>query len=192
MILEIEDKLGKRICAMKINPYDEEERMPIVESTIGEVSIADYDFDDIFDTNDYKIRISLDDIGTKKIFRTGNIIGFKHKSQNAKDLMQEYKSYEALLNSLNKKDYYDCGVIIENYFGHIDYWYEFGYDKTHEDIVSILHSNLLSELTNIERGDDKRPLQSFCKREMRKIEYIMKEKYDIDDMEEAYQEGWLP
>lgn len=189
MILEIENKFGEQICALLIEQNEDAEY--IVKETIGDVTIADYDLDDIFDTNDDKIRISLDSIG-KKIFRSGNIIGFKHESQNAKDLMQEYKSYEALLNSLNEKDYYDCGVIIENYFGHIDYWYEFGYDKSHEDIVSILHSNLLSELTNIERGNDKRPLQGFCKREMMKIEYIMKEKYDIDDMEEAYQEGWLP
>lgn len=58
MIILIEDKNGNDIGAIKVtenNIFGETE----IEQTKGNVSIADIEFDSIFDTNDDLIRIQL-------------------------------------------------------------------------------------------------------------------------------------
>lgn len=65
MILEIEDYNGKQITALDIQPYGNSRTIEI-NNTIGNISIADICFDDIFGTNDYKLRIQLDDINNRE------------------------------------------------------------------------------------------------------------------------------
>lgn len=162
--------------------------------TIGDICIRDIDYDDIFDTaDDYKVRIDIDEYidrleGKLNPFRNANYIGFYHENDNVKGLVQELASYRRLLESYDEGDYYNCGVLIENYFGHIDYWEEFGYNKTHAEIVSILHINLLSEIS----GNTANSFTSFCEREINKIIYTLKEDYGIEDVDKLMKENWLP
>ena len=59
MIISIENYYGETIGAVDINPNDINGEIS-VNRINGPISVADIDFDDIFDTNDYKIRIQLD------------------------------------------------------------------------------------------------------------------------------------
>lgn len=66
MILDIEDYNGIRLCALDINPYDENIMTPSIENSIGSVSFCDVDeLDDIFGTNDFKMRIQLDSVNNR-------------------------------------------------------------------------------------------------------------------------------
>lgn len=163
----------------------------------GDICLRDIDADDIFDTDDFKLRIDIDEYIDEVLerlerklnpFRSANYIGFYHENDNVKGLVQELASYRRLLESYDEGDYYNCGVLIENYFGHIDYWKEFGYDKTHAEIVSILHTNLLSEIS----GNTANSFTSFCEREINKIIYTLKEDYGIEDVDKLMEENWLP
>lgn len=62
MILEFEDYYGNTIGAINISEKYINNRNLSIENTKGNISICDYDFDDIFGTNDEKIRISFEDI----------------------------------------------------------------------------------------------------------------------------------
>ena len=54
MFLDIEDFNGNRLCALLINPYDENKMSPTIENSIGNISLCDaYDFDDIFANRAY-------------------------------------------------------------------------------------------------------------------------------------------
>ena len=61
MILSIEDYNEEPLGALMINPNNNTGNIEII-NTKGNISIADIDFDDIFNSNDTKLRISLDDI----------------------------------------------------------------------------------------------------------------------------------
>lgn len=67
MILEIEDYNGSRLCALDLEPYSENNHMIEVVNTEGDVSIADVEFDDIFGTNSFKLRIQLDNINNRNV-----------------------------------------------------------------------------------------------------------------------------
>lgn len=61
MILSIEDKNGETIGAVKLTENNINGDIEIdFNHIIGDISIADIDYDDIFDTNDKKIRIQLE------------------------------------------------------------------------------------------------------------------------------------
>lgn len=63
MILEIEDNIGNTICAIHI--MKDMNGFPDIVNSIGDVSFADVDFDDIFNTNEEKIRICLERVNQK-------------------------------------------------------------------------------------------------------------------------------
>ena len=60
MIIEIEKSNGKTIGAIKVSENNINGEFEI-EKVVGNVSIADIDYDDIFDTNDKKLRLQLND-----------------------------------------------------------------------------------------------------------------------------------
>ena len=189
MIVEIEDYNGNTIGAIRATENNTNGEVEVIEYE-GDISIADIDFDDIFDTNEEQIKVQMDlqHLTIKKpigVHRTGNVVGFHHKNKHVKGLMQELKSYEHLLESFNKEDYYNCSVLIYNYFGHIDYAYEFGYVKTHDEICYILNTNLCAELTN----GHKTPFTNFVKRQIAKIKYNLENDYGIEDIDECFKQG---
>lgn len=96
----------------------------------GKILSAKYPDDDTIEVKLYM----------KEPFRSGN-----HESC-VTPMEQELGAYNALKKSYKKGNYYDCGVLIANYFGHIDYGKEFGYSKTHEEICLILYETLLASL----------------------------------------------
>lgn len=59
VVIEIEDNKGNTIGGIRIFENDENSDVNIV-NTMGDISIADIDFDDLFDTNDKKIRVWID------------------------------------------------------------------------------------------------------------------------------------
>ena len=65
MILQIEDYNGCELGALNINPNNEYGEIS-VRNIRGDVSICDIDFDDIFDTNNYKLRIQLDNVNNRR------------------------------------------------------------------------------------------------------------------------------
>ena len=75
MILDIEDYNGDKIGAIQF--YNDN-----IINTKGDISFADKeDFDDIFCTNDYKIRIQLDNINNNNIIIDNiidNIVSSRH------------------------------------------------------------------------------------------------------------------
>ena len=193
MIIEIEDYNGEQIGAIEVTENSIETGQLEVLDTIGDVSIADIDFDDIFDTNSEKLRIGLEleNLTIDKprgAHRTQNVVGFYHKNERVKKLMQELKSYERLLESFNEEDYYNCSVLIYNYFGHINYANEFGYCKTHEEICYILNTNLCAQLTE----GHKDSFTSFVERQIMKIKWNLNNIYNIEDIDECFKEGELP
>lgn len=188
MIIEIENRNGSTIGACRLTDNNEDGFVEIFEMD-GAIDYADSEPDYIFDTNEELVRIQLQENQIPNPFRSGNHIGFYHKNEHVKGLMQERASYKALLNSFERGDYYDCGVLIENYFGHINYAYQFGYVKSHAEIVGILHSTLLAQLST-NRNDT--PFTNFITRQINKIEWNLKNDYGIKDIEQCYKDGWLP
>ena len=186
MIIEIENHKGWTIGAVRVHENNKEGYMEVLE-TKGEVDYADDDLDYIFDTNEELLRIQL--LEEQNNLRSGNHIGFYHEDKEVKDLVQERSSYQALLKSFNKEDYYDCSVIINNYFGHIDYGEQFGYFKTHGEIVNILFSTLLSQLSP---KDNSEAFTNFVTRQIKKIEWNLKHEHHIEDIEQCVKDGWLP
>lgn len=192
MVVIAIERNDETVGAILWTECDEEGEMQFWE-TVGDICFRDYDFDDIFDTNEFKIRLDIDEYINRlerksNPFRSANYIGFHHENDNVKGLVQELASYRRLLESYDEGDYYNCSVLIENYFGHVDYWKEFGYNKTHAEIVSILHTNLLSEIS----GNTANSFTSFCERQINKIICVLKEKYDIDDVDQLMKDNWLP
>lgn len=57
MIIEIEDCFGNTIGAVQITNNNDE---VIIGACDGDISIADIDVDDIFDTDEEKVRIQLE------------------------------------------------------------------------------------------------------------------------------------
>lgn len=122
------------------------------------------------------------------ICRTGNEVGFYHEDERVKNLMQELKSYEALLKSFRVGDYYNCHILIFNYFGHIDYGNEFGYFKSHEEICYILSQNLCAQLT--EGHSDS--FTNFIERQIAKIKWNLKNDCGVKDINKCFSKGELP
>lgn len=194
VVIEIEDNDGSSIGAFRV--VEENNKTEITDFKdhllIGKnISYADSDEDYFFDTDDELIRIQLiceEDSKIKNPYRSANYIGFYHENDEVIGLVQELASYRRLLKSFDEGDYYNCGVLIENYFGHIDYWYQFGYNKTHAEIVSILHTNLLSEIS----GNTANSFTSFCERQINKIIGSLEDDYNIEDVDKLMEENWLP
>lgn len=163
MIIEIENDLGLRLGAIRFEEIDEYGEEIVIHDITKNLSVADIEFDDIFDTNERKIRLQIED---SKIFSTRNYYNVGDVPEECRDLVKELNSYSVALKWYNRKNYHDCYIIIENYFGHIDYGKEFGYFKTHEDICQILLRNLTF---SISKDGNKDSFTDFCQSMMRKI-----------------------
>lgn len=134
MIIEVEDNYGKTIGSVHVNSFNDELNDISVEEVRGNISVNDIDFDDIYDTNKRKVRVSLNQDTTFK--------SLNHESC-VSPLEQELGAYNALKKSYLNGNYNDCATLINYYFGHIDYSVEFGYNKSHGEICLILYTNLL-------------------------------------------------
>ena len=110
-----------------------------------------------------------------KTFSTLNHDNVGHVPKECRQLVKEYNSYKALLKYYHEKDYYDCHIMIANYFGHISYGKEFGYFKSHDEIVLILFELLLSSLTE---GHDIEGFEKFVIRMMNKIKWNCEHKHN--------------
>lgn len=127
MIIEIENVKGR-----KIGNIDTEKR-----EVAGSIKV-----DEIFDDG-YGEPIGVNiRVNSSSAFNTMN-----HKSC-VTPIEQELDAYQALKKSYEQKNYYDCSVLINNYFGHIDYTLVLNLDKTHDEICLILYECLLSSLQN--------------------------------------------
>lgn len=175
VVVEIENDAGYTLGAIRIEENNQDGEVE-VENKTDNISICDYDFDNIFDTNDEKIRISIND---SKTFRTSNYENVGHIPKECKQLVKEYNSYKILLEYFKNEMYYDCYIIIANYFGHINYGSQFGYFKTHDEICKILFECLLSSLDK-NNSDDR--FENFVNRMMRKIIWNLEHihHYDIE------------
>lgn len=60
MIIEIESNNGELLGALRVHENNAFDELEILETALYEISIADIDYDDIFDTNEQKIRLQLD------------------------------------------------------------------------------------------------------------------------------------
>lgn len=163
VVISIEDSMGQRnLGAIKINDNGNGEYK---ETDAINMDLADVEFDEFFDTNEFQLRIWLN---KSTAFRTMNHENVGHVPEECKELMKEYNSYKALLKYYKQQNYYNCYIMIANYFGHIDYWNEFGYLKTHDEICCILFECLLSSLS-IKHNNNR--FENFVTRMMKKIEY---------------------
>ena len=61
MIIEIENNEGKQLGALLITENDINGNLVIRNSILKNISVADIDGDDIFNTNEPKIRIQIED-----------------------------------------------------------------------------------------------------------------------------------
>lgn len=59
VVIEIEDVKGNTIGGIRIFENDENGDVDII-NTMGDISIADIVFDDLFDSNDKKVRVQLE------------------------------------------------------------------------------------------------------------------------------------
>lgn len=141
MIIEIKNNKEKRIGSINMYEFDDEINDMLVNEVKGNISVDETGFDDIYDTNDRKLTITLE---------TSPFASQNHESC-VTPLEQELGAYKALKKSFLEGHYNNCSVLINYYFGHIDYWKEFGYNKTHGEICLILYTNLLFSL---ESGKD--------------------------------------
>lgn len=174
MIIEIEDTKGYYIGAMHVEEFNEEINGIKIVDKKGDISIADIEFDDIFDSNEEKIRIQIE---KSSAFRSSN-----HESCKI-PLEQELGAYLALKEHYLKGEYYYCSVMINNYFGHVNYGKEFGYGKTHDEICLILYQTLLTSLEkNSEINDNKSSFLSFVNNRIKDI------RYNLRKLDEEYKE----
>lgn len=178
VVISIEDANGQRnLGAIKVHDDGDGEFKDV--ETLN-MSFADVEFDEFFDSNEFQLRIWLD---KSTAFRSMNHDSVGHVPDECKQLVKEYNSYKALLKYFKKQAYYDCYIMIANYFGHIDYWAEFGYLKTHDEICCILFECLLSSL-DPQHANDR--FEDFVNRMMKKIEWNLKNNhnYEIENTEE--------
>lgn len=161
MIIELKNNKNKRIGSMQICEFDDEYNDLKIEEVRGDIVVNDDAFDDIYDTNDRKVQITLE---------TSPFDSLNHESC-VSPLEQELGAYKAVKKSFLKGDYNDCCTLIKYYFGHIDYDREFGYYKTHGEICLILFTNLL---WSIQSGKDN--FISFVDDMIGKIEWNLENK----------------
>lgn len=178
MILEIEDYYGNTKGAIRLTENNEDGEIEI-KNIKGEYNIADIDFDDIFDTNEYKVRIQKETKPEQKDhFLTLNYETIIGVPDNCKDLIKELNSYCAVLKHYYNNNYRDVWVLIQNYFGHINYGDEFGYFKTHDEICDILLYNFFIS----HEPQFSNHFKNFCNRQITKIRSNLKNLgYEIDD-----------
>ena len=179
MILEIENYHGATIGAVRVeenNEYGEVE----VKNISGDISIADIDYDDIFDTNEEKVRVQIDKFCKSTIFRTGNVLALEGKTREIMNLMGEYTTYKYIVKAYNKDEYNEVFILVTNYLGHIDYGKEFGYVKSHEEIVYILLENLLNKFDHRLKDDG---FINFVNRQMNKIKWNLEHEHGLSEEE---------
>ena len=74
-------------------------------------------------------------------------MGMEIRSRNcitsANPYEQELATYRRIKESFESGDYDNARILIVNYLGHIDYGKEFGYYKTHGEIVDIMLTQLV-------------------------------------------------
>ena len=175
MIIEIENEKGMRLGAVRCNyKKDEFEETLYVQETTNNVSIADIDYDDIFDTYEDKVRIQIED---SKLFSSNNYYGVGDVPEECRDLVKELNSYSVALKWFRRQKYNDCYIIIENHFGHINYGAEFGYFKTHEEICLILLRNLTYSLSKDGNPDS---FPDFCISMMKKCIWNLENEHDYE------------
>lgn len=173
MILDIVTKSGELIAKALIRENNEDGELQLVESTKG---ITDhwYDRDDYFDTNDERLILEINQ-KRKDHFLTVNYETIRGKTpKECIPLIKELNSYCALLRHYYNNNYRDVWVLIQNYFGHIDYGKEFGYFKTHDEICDILLYNFfISHEKEFETH-----FEDFCKRQIGKIRWNLENEHN--------------
>lgn len=103
MIIEIEDYMGNTIGATQVHEPENMNDIKI-EKCIGDISIADVDYDTIFDTNELKLRIqmtnesSLDNINKKANAIVDDIVSVR----GGQDLLYDEEILNMFVN-----DYYE-------------------------------------------------------------------------------------
>lgn len=175
VVIKIEDANGHKTLGSIRVEDDETGMFENVETNNIEFDVeTGVEFDDTFSSNDFQLRVFLQ---TSSAFNTLNHDNVGHVPKKCQQLVKEYNSYKWLLKYYYDKNYYDCFILIKNYFGHIDYWAEFGYMKTHDEICCILFECLLSSL----QYDNDR-FEDFVNRMMKKITWNLKEihNYEIE------------
>lgn len=176
VVISIEDGNGhKHLGAIRVN---DDGTGYFNDTQTQNMSFADVEFDDNFDTNDFQLRLFLE---KSTAFNSLNHDNVGHIPEECKDLVKEYNSYKWVLKYFKEEKYYDCFILIKNYFGHIDYWAEFGYMKTHDEICCILFETLLSSL---DKNHDNDRFEDFTNRMMNKIKHELKYKHNYEIKEE--------
>lgn len=171
MFIKIENDMGWKLGKIELYETDEDgfDTIAVGESSKN-ISVKDIDCDSI------TIKIKQ-----KDCFDTRNHSDVTDIPKECRQLIKELNSYMFLLRYYYKKDYTDCFIMIQNYFGHIDYGEEFGYFKTHDEICQILLKNLLYSLSDYGYEDISRQeaFSDFCNRQINKIIYNLREEHDF-------------
>ena len=154
VVIQIENKKGKELGAETKN-----------------VEYVDESFDNIFGSNDDMISIRVNESQT---FSSMNYINVSEVPDNCKDLVLELSAYNQLLEHYENRYLYDCYILIANYFGHIDYAKEFGYNKTHDEICLILFQNLLASFDA--HNEKPNPFLDFVNRMRNKIDWSLQQR----------------
>ena len=158
VVLDIKNYKNERIGSLlvdfdeRINDYD-------IITIDGNISVNELSFDDIYETNQRKIEI----IDVERKEKTP-YLSLNYES-GLSPAEQEVCAYKKLKEYYLREEYYECFVLIWNYFGHINYGRDLYYEKTHGEIVGILIQNLL---VSIQNQDDH--LIDFIDRQISKIE----------------------
>lgn len=136
MIIEIKNNKERRVGSINVYEFDGETNDMLINEVRGDICVEDDGFDDIYHTNDRKLEITLET----------SPFGSQNHASCVSPIEQELSAYKALKKSFLEGHYNNCSVLINYYFGHIDYCKEFGYNKTHGEICLILYTNLLFSL----------------------------------------------
>lgn len=172
VVISIEDSMGQRqLGAIRLNDDGSGE---FDDTKTENMDFVDVEFDDNFGTNEFQLRVWLE---KSTAFKTNNHENVAHVPDECRQLVKEYNSYKALLKYFKEEKYYDCYIMIAYYFGHIDYWNEFGYLKTHDEICCILFESLLSSL---DPQHDSNRFEDFVTRMMNKIKWNLKHEHNYE------------
>lgn len=173
MIIKLEDDMGYDIGSIELYETDEDgfDTIEVGTSTKETISVADIEPD--------SIRLQ---IKQKDCFSTRNHSNVGDIPEECKPLIKELNSYLYLKRYYIKKQYDDCFVMIQNYFGHINYGAEFGYFKTHDEICQILLKLLLYSLSDYGYNDTSKDeaFIDFCNRMMGKIMWNLQYEHNFE------------
>ena len=178
MILRIKNENGYYLGGIRITENNIDGEVEVYDKT-DNISIDNYSFDDIFNTNDEQITIKIKD---DKIWGSSNYENVAGVPEEYKHLIKELNSYCAVLRHYHNKNYSNCFILIENYFGHINYGKEFGYFKTHNEICKILLKNLLYSLNDNTEYDDvdrKESFERFCNSQINHILWNLEHEHNV-------------